>query len=474
MEPTRYDLVVIGSGPAGSSGALMTAYFGKKVALVERAKSVGGAGINTGTIPSKALRESAHMLSGWRSRKLGINATLNHKTTIEEVAYHATQVQQALRGICQTRLSERKAELIIGDARFISPQVIQVVSPDGTIRLLQGDNILIATGSSPMHPPEFPFDHPRIHDSNEILEIEQLPTKLVVVGAGVIGAEYACTFAELGIEVHVVDGRDSLLGFLDQDISSAIQQAMERRGIIFHWGERVTACQAPESGDVVLTLSSGKSLTCSDVLVAAGRNSNTETLNLPAAGITAGKRGLITVNEFYQTEVPHVYAAGDVVGPPALAATGMEQARVAMCHAFNIPGKHATTLLPTGIYTIPEASMVGLTEEAAKKLGEPYVVGIAPYCDNARGRLIGDQDGLLKLIFRKSDHKLIGVHAVGEQATELVHIGLITMLLNGGTEVFNRACFNYPTLGELYKYATYAAIGQEIKNEIGAHKNDSY
>lgn len=456
-----YDLVVIGSGPAGSSGALGASFFGKRVALIERAKAVGGAGINTGTIPSKALRESALMLSGSRARKLlGVDISLKHETTIAELAYLSEHVQHALRVQTEFRLHQRQAKLFRGEGSFTDSHTIRVQLPDGSASLVHGEHILIATGSSPVRPPEFPFEHPRVHDSDEILDIKELPKRLAVVGAGVIGAEYACTFAALGVEVHLIDGRDSLLPFLDGDISAAITAAMTRNGVRFHWKERVVACTAPSDGDVQVTLSSGAVLGVSDVLVASGRSSNTGMLNLAAAGIEPGKRGLVPVNEWFQTVVPHIYAAGDAVGPPALAATGMEQARVAVCHAFDLLKKTSTTVLPTGIYTIPEASMAGLSEQAVKESGVPYVVGRAFYRDNPRGRMTGDQDGLLKLIFRKDDMRLLGVHVVGEQATELVHIGLMALMCEGGADVFNRACFNYPTLGDLYKYATYDAITQ--------------
>jgi NAD(P) transhydrogenase len=280
-----------------------------------------------------------------------------------------------------------------------------------------------------------------------------------VVGAGVVGAEYACTFAALGVQVHLIDGRDWLLGFLDREISENIQRAMAANGIRFVWKEKVTLCHAQPSGDIMLTLSSGATLSVNDVLVAAGRQSNTANLNLGAAGLTPGNRGLIPVDTQGRTEVRHIFAAGDVVGPPALAATGMEQARLAACAAFDIRQKEsAASILPTGIYTIPEASMAGQTEETLKEKNIPYVVGRARYADNPRGQIIGDEHGFLKLIFRPEDMRLLGVHVVGEQATEVVHIGLVAMLAGAGASVFNRVCFNYPTLGELYKSATYDAL----------------
>jgi len=461
MADAHYDLVVIGGGPTGIGGANAAGFFGKRVALVEMAPEIGGAGLNTGTIPSKALRESALVIAGWHTRKLlGVDLTLKRETRLGDFMYHSVHVTAAVRVVLQSRMQTAGVELLRGVGSFADPHTIRVVDDAGRETLVSGSSILIASGSSPRRPAEFPFDHPRVHDSSQLLEITELPRSLAVVGAGVIGAEYACTFAALGAEVHVIDGRESLLPFLDHEISAGITAAMQRHGIQFHWRERVVACSAPEQGDVVLQLGSNRTLAVSDVLVAAGRTSNTDALNLAAAGLTPAKRGLLRVNATYQTDVPHIYAAGDVIGAPALLATGMEQARVAVCHAFDLLDKQMTSLLPTGIYTIPEASMVGETEAAVRESGVPYLVGRAPYSTNTRGRLIGDEDGFLKLIFRRDDMRLLGVHVLGEQATELVHIGATAMLCDADAALFNRACFNFPTLGDLYKYAAYDAILQ--------------
>lgn len=456
MPEHSFDLIVIGGGPAGICGANTAAIFGKRVALVEKLGELGGAGINTGTIPSKTLRETALALSGWRTRKLfGVDLSLRREATVGDFMGHKDDVLAHERRLWEGRLRVGNVEKFQGAARFVDPHAVQV----GSDTSLRGERILIATGSSPVRPAEFPFEHPRVHDSDEILEIGALPKMLAVVGAGVIGAEYACTFAALGVDVHLIDGRDSLLGFLDREISQAIERAMTEAGVHFLWKEKVMRCEAPETGDMTLTLTSGATLQVSDVLVAAGRQSNTADLNLAATGLTPGKRGLIEVDAQGRTVVPHIFAAGDVVGAPALAATSMEQARLAVSVAFDLRGKEtAAPIMPIGIYTIPEASMAGETEESLRSKNIPYVVGRAAYADNPRGRIIGDEHGLLKLIFRPEDMRLLGVHVVGEQATELVHVGLIAMLAGGGASVFNRACFNYPTLGDLYKYATYDAI----------------
>src|SRR5688500_6945287 len=304
-----YDLIVIGGGPAGVSGALAAALFGKRVALVERDAQLGGAGINTGTVPSKALRESALMIAGWRSRKLlGVDLTLKRDASVQDFTHHESRVRGTIAGQWEERAASLGVARVRGQAAFEGPHSVRVTHGDGGQAVLHGTVILIASGSSPLRPAEFCFDHPRVHDSNEILHIEDLPKKLAVIGAGVVGAEYAGTFAALGVEVHLIDGRDGLLTFLDRDVSDAITAAMERMGVQFHWNEKVVACRAPESGDVVLELESGRELAVTDVFVAAGRSSNTADLNLAAAGLTPGRRGLIEVNSFGQSAVPHVYA----------------------------------------------------------------------------------------------------------------------------------------------------------------------
>jgi NAD(P) transhydrogenase len=281
---------------------------------------------------------------------------------------------------------------------------------------------------------------------------------LAVVGAGVIGAEYACTFRALGSEVHILDGRDRLLPCLDLEVSDALVTALERSGIVFHWKENVVKCVPQESGAVCLELTSGATLSCDALLVAAGRQSNTPGLCLEKAGVTTGQRGLIPVNEHFQTNVGHIYAAGDVIGFPALASTSMEQARRAARHALGLSGSAISPLLPNGIYTIPEVSMVGETEESLRKKGMAYLVGKATYWENARGRIIGDKDGFLKLLFQRDDQKLVGVHIMGDHATEIVHIGLMAMMCNASANLFVDACFNVPTLGVLYKTATLNAL----------------
>ncbi len=462
-EPHAYDMIVIGAGPAGVNAALTASMFGKKVAIIERSSVVGGAGANTGTLPSKTLRETALALSGLRSRRLyGVDLSLRREATVADLMSHERVVKSSEQTQILGRLDRGAVSLIHGSACFLDCHTVKVEIPGKQPDLtLSAETFVIAIGSTPSRPDLFPFDHPRVLDSDEVVELPEIPKSLAVVGAGVIGSEYACTFATLGCKVSVIDGRDTLLPFLDWQISQALTNAMVDLGIDFHWQERVAECHVPESDaqNLRLTLTSGKVIEVDAVLVAAGRESRTADLNPDAVGLLLGKRGLIPVNEHFQTNVPHVYAVGDVIGFPALASTSAEQGRVAACHAC---GSAVLTgmppLLPSGIYTIPEAAMVGETEGSLKSHGIPYVIGRGDYAENARGKIIGDTKGFLKLLFRWDDMKLVGVHVIGEQATEMVHIGLMVMRAGGGPEMLMHTCFNYPTLGWMYKWAAFDAV----------------
>lgn len=455
-------MVVIGAGPAGISGAVAAAMLGARTLLIEREEQIGGAGINTGTVPSKTLRETALALSGIRSRRLyGVDLSLRREASIADFTHLRDNVMLGEHQRVGGRLESLGVQRAVGTATFVDPHTVQITGPDRGTRLARGDILLIATGSSPFRPPEFPFDHAHVHDSDEILDLQSLPHVLVVVGGGVIGCEYASTFTALGTEVHLIDGRPSLLPFLDGEMSKALAEAMTALGVHLHLGERVSQCDAGPNGSVILRLSSGASLTCDDVLVCSGRTSNTEHLNLALAGIATGSRGLIEVDGNFRTTVPHVYAAGDAIGPPALAATGMEQARAAITRALGSDLKRdLAALLPTGIYTIPEIGSIGATEESLHAAGVDYIVGRWRAAHTPRGCILGDDHGLLKLLFRRTDMRLLGVHVIGEHATETVHIGMVAMLLDADADLFNRACFNFPTLGDLYKYATYDALVQ--------------
>ncbi len=464
----RYDVVVIGSGPGGERGASTAAYFGKRVAVVERHRVLGGASTNTGTIPSKTLRETSLALSGLRMRKLyGVDLSLRREATIQDFMYSEQHVKSSEQARVKTHLERSGIDIYHGTGSFKDAHTV-LVQDGASETLLEADVVLIATGSAPMHPPGFPFEHPLVHDSDEILTLECLPKSLGVVGAGVIGSEYACTFAALGVDVHILDGRSVLLPFLDAEVSKALEAAMVRLGITFHWGETVEECRVADPAGPMLRCRSGKELALGGVLVAAGRTSNTEVLNLGPVGVEVGERGLLKVDVHYRTNIPNIYAVGDVIGFPALAATSAEQGRVAMCHACGQPAfAVATPLLPTGIYTIPEVSMVGETEESLKKQGVEYVVGKAYARDNARGKIIGDDEGFLKLLFREGDMKLLGAHTMGERACEIIHIALVAMVGGHGAQLLFETCFNYPTLGDMYKAATYQAVGRANRHKIG-------
>jgi NAD(P) transhydrogenase len=454
----HYDLAVIGSGPAGEKGAAQAAYFKKKVALVEWRPVLGGAGANTGTLPSKTLRETALYLSGFRQRGLfGVDMNLSHRASVRDLLFREKAVAHEESVRVQQNMASHKIDVFQGKGRLVDAHTL-VVRRLGHEDTLTADVVLVATGSRPLHPPLFPFGAQGIYDSDTILQMEEVPHSLVVVGGGVIGCEYACTFAALGIPVTLVEPRSPLLNFLDSEMSQRLQDRMTDLGVCFKMPDAVESVDV-EDGRITLGLKSGASLQSAAVLVAMGRAANSRNMGLEDVGVVFGERDRILVNGHFQTSVPHIYAAGDIIGFPALASTGMEQARVAMAHAFALYPKDAlAATLPYGLYTIPELSMAGETEESLQKLGIPYVVGRASYATNARGQIIGDGGGFLKLIFRREDMKLLGVHVLGESASELVHIGLTAILLGGTAQLFIETCYNYPTLSETYKYATYNAL----------------
>jgi NAD(P) transhydrogenase len=461
-DPKSYDFVIIGGGPAGVFAATELGDLKKTVALIDCHRELGGAGVNTGTIPSKTLRETALALSGLQSRNLyGVDLSVRREVTVNDFLGHEQHVREAFNKSIFNRLEARHADWYQGRAAFVDPHTVSVAPLDGANGepiLLRGENFLLATGSSPVRPALFPFDQGDVYDSDTVLNLHRIPKTMAVIGAGVIGAEYACTFAALGAQVHVIDGRDSLLSFLDPDLSQALESAMTKNNVVFHWKQKVQKCVVEETGVVTLTLSDGPPLTVESVLVAAGRQSNSDQLNLAAAGVTTGERGIVPVDKSYRTNVPHISAAGDIIGFPALASTSMAQGRLAVRHALGLEDPALAPVLPSGIYTIPEISVAGESEASLQKKGVPYVVGRASYNDNARGQIIGDTDGFLKLVFRKEDMQLLGVHVIGEQATELVHIGLMAILTNVKAELFVDVCFNTPTLSTLYKTAALDAI----------------
>jgi NAD(P) transhydrogenase len=455
-----FDLIVIGSGPAGEKGAAQAAYFGKRVALIERHAELGGAGVNTGTVPSKTLRESALYFSGLRARGLyGIDYSLREGLTVQDFMHRKDAVVSAERLKIASNLASHKIELIAGAAHFEDAHTISAVDPHGKSRTLQGNVILIATGSRPHRPPEIPFDDKTIFDSDSILRMDRIPKSMIVVGGGVIGCEYASIFTAMGVEVTLVDGRERLLPFLDAEISELLRARLTSLGLQIFFQERLKETKLA-AGKVNMTLASGKVVEAETALFAAGRRGAVDGLQLEKAGLQINERGNIDVNNHYQTHVPHIYAAGDVIGFPALASTSMEQGRVAMCHAFGFPYKERlASQLPMGIYTIPEISAVGETSESCDIRKIKYEVGRAKYVNNARGQISGESTGMLKLIFRPENKQLLGVQIIGEGATELIHLGMLVLESGGTIDTFIDLVFNFPTLSELYKYAAYDGLG---------------
>jgi NAD(P) transhydrogenase len=459
--PYTYDLVVIGSGPAGEKGAAQAAYFGKRVAVVERTAFLGGAAINTGTVPSKTLRETALYFSGLRQRGLyGIDYSLKEGLTIKDFMYREQHVVDQQWQTIKRNLERHKIEVVWGTGTIIDSHTVRVTTPTGEARDLTTEFILIATGSAPYHPSDVPFDHELIYDSDSILRMKSIPQTMAVVGGGVIGCEYASIFTALGVKVTLVESRHRLLPVIDFELAERLQTQLARLGLRFVFNDRVVKTET-SNGYVHLQLKGGERLKGDIALFAAGRQSNVEGLGLEALGVELGARGLICVNEHYQTNILNLYAAGDVIGFPALASTSMEQARVAMVHAFKLHYKeHISPVLPYAIYTIPEIAMAGLTEDdcVAKKI--PYLVGRSYYDKSPRGQIIGDLSGMLKLVFSPYDKKLLGVHHIGELSSELVHIGTQALASEHTIDEFIMAVYNYPTLADSYKYAAYDGLGR--------------
>jgi len=461
-----FDLIVIGCGPAGEKAGAQAAYFGKRVAVIEGAEFVGGSCINTGTVPSKTLRESALYFSGLKQRGVyGIDYSLKENLTIGDFMHHEREVVERERQRILKNLELHHIELIHGRAAFEDARTVSVSGVNGT-RRLRGEVILISTGSKPHRPSEIAFDDVRVFDSDTFLRMDHIPKSLAVIGGGVIGCEYASIFVALGVNVTLVDGRERLLPFLDSEISERLRVRLAALGMQFWFNERPVKVQTTASG-VQLAMKSGKTLQCEAVLFAAGRRAAVDGLSLEKAGLSVNDRGYISVDEHYRTAAPHIYAAGDVIGFPALASTSMEQGRVAVGHAFGFKYKQRiASMLPMGIYTIPEISSAGETEESCREKKIDYCVGRALYANNARGHIIGDTAGMLKLIFARADKKLLGISIIGESATELIHIGM--MVLDHGLSIdeFIEQVFNYPTLSETYKYAAYEGLGNLAGHKI--------
>jgi NAD(P) transhydrogenase len=469
-----YDLIAIGSGPAGEKGAAQAAYFGHRCAVIERFTELGGACINWGTLASKTLRESALFLSGFRTRQLGEGMDVEFKANVSLANFMARKnlVQQREQKRAADNLAApwHKIDRIVGSARLLDPHTVEVTR-SGVPKRVTAKFILIATGSVPARPKDIPFNDNNIFDSTTILEMKSVPRSMVVVGGGVIGSEYACLFAALGVKVHLVHPKPRALdALLDNEIGVEFMRRLTEMGMDLHMNDGLESA-ALENDKVRCKLKSGQSILAESLLYVLGRSGATDGLGLEKLGIPVGKYGHIDlVNPItYQTAVPNIYAAGDVIGPPSLASTSMEQGRLAMCHAFDL--KYKTKLAPTlpaGIYTIPEISQVGMTEQDCQKKNIAYVTGRSRFGQHARGQIIGDTQGMIKLIFESPSRKLLGVHVIGEMASELVHTGMAVMAFEGGIDYFIHAVFNYPTLSDAYKYAAYDALKEFNKLSAGS------
>jgi NAD(P) transhydrogenase len=450
----NYDLVVIGSGPAGQKGAICAAKMRKKVAIVDRASSLGGVCVHTGTIPSKTLREAILYLTGFQQRTFyGRNYALKDKISMQDLTFRSQAVMRREIEVIRAQLRRNYVEVVEGTARFVDANTVAVESDDGKVQL-RGEHFLVSCGTRPAHDDGITFDGKRIYDADQVNWLEQIPREIIVVGAGVVGLEYGSMLAALGVKVTLLDQRPTLLDFIDREIIDSLMFQLRRLGTVFRLGEKVVSVGYDEArARVYANLESGKMIHGDSLLYTVGRQANSDLLDVQAAGITADRRGKLTVNEYFQTSVPHIYAAGDVIGFPALASTSMEQGRLASCHMFGKPGKMVSNLIPYGIYTIPEISTVGATEEALTQSKTPYEVGIARYEELAKGQMLGDDQGLLKLLFNPESLKLLGVHVIGDRAAEIVHIGQAVLSAGGTIEYFRDTVFNYPTLAEAYKVA---------------------
>ncbi|HZL49740.1 MAG TPA: Si-specific NAD(P)(+) transhydrogenase [Terracidiphilus sp.] len=457
----KYDLIVIGSGPAGQRAAVAASKMNKRVVVVEARTVVGGVCINTGTIPSKTMREAVLHLSGYNYRSIyGINYRVKEKITMADLAFRVQAVIKTEVDVTEAQLSRNGIDVVHGIASFIDATHVHVAGPQ-TETTLEADHIVIAVGTKPASSPKVPVNGRTIVNSDQILGLETLPHSLIVVGGGVVGVEYTCMFAVLGVRVTLIEKRDRLLEFADREIIEALSYHLRDARVTLRLGEEVESVEEPSPGTVVANLESKKKVSGDALLYAVGRQGNVDDLNLAAAGLEADNRGRIAVDEHYQTKVEHIFAAGDVVGFPALASVSMEQGRIAAARAFN--DKAATSnpgFYPYGIYTIPEISFIGKTEEQLTDEDVPYEVGMAYYREVARGQIRGDTTGRLKLIFNRETRKVLGVHIIGEDATELVHIGQAVMTLGGTVDYFIDTVFNYPTLAECYKVAAFNGLGR--------------
>lgn len=449
----EFDLVVIGSGPAGQRAAIQAAKLGKRVAVVEKDVRVGGVSVHTGTIPSKTVREAVLYLSGWRQRGFyGMAHRERARITPEDVLHRVKITLNHQVEVMCDQLGRNGVEILTGTAKFADAHTLSITQASAENYTVRGKHILIAVGTRPYRPASVPFDDERVLDSDEILHFKKMPRSLVVVGGGVIGIEYATIFSALDVQVTLVEERERVLSFLDDEIIDELQHHMRDCGMVLRLQETVNSIDN-SGGKVNTTLKSGKKIQSDMLLYAAGRTGATDSLDLEKAGLTADSRGRLKVNEFFQTAVPHIYAAGDIIGFPCLAATSMVQGRLSACHMFQHEFRNKLEYFPYGIYSVPEISMVGASEKELTEKGVAYETGVARFREVARGQILGLRQGLLKMLFSVDDHKLLGVHVIGEGATELIHIGQAVITLGGTLEYFVDSAFNYPTLAEAYKVA---------------------
>ena len=461
-EDTRYDydLLVIGSGPGGQKAAIAAAKLGKRVCVVERKNMVGGVCVNTGTIPSKTLREAVMYLTGMAQRDVyGASYRVKADITVQDLLARTQHVIGREVEVVRAQLLRNHVDLVSGMARFVDPHTVQVTGDAGAGNaLISAHTFVIATGTSPARPASVEFG-PRVVDSDGVIELEKVPSSMVVAGAGVIGIEYASMFAALGTRVTVVDKRPTLLEFCDPEVVESLKFHLRDLAVSFRLGEEVASVEANAHGTVT-TLSSGKRIPAETVMYSAGRQGQTAALDLPAAGLEADSRGRIEVGYHYRTSVPHIYAVGDVIGFPALAATSMDQGRIAAYDAFGEPVRDLTALQPIGIYTIPEISYCGRTEAELTTDSVPFETGVARYRELARGQIVGDSYGMLKLLVHSGTKELLGVHLFGTGATDLVHIGQAIMGCGGTVDYLVDTVINYPTLSEAYKVAALDATNK--------------
>jgi NAD(P) transhydrogenase len=455
-----YDLLVIGSGPAGQRAAIQGAKLGKRVALIERREVVGGACINTGTIPSKTMREAVMHLSGYRYQGIyGMNYRVKEKITMADLSFRIQHVMKTEIDVTQAQLSRNEVDMLTGDASFIDSSHVRVVNSRGQADY-EASVIVIATGTKPSDSPAVPINGQTIINSDQILAIQAIPKTLIVVGGGVIGVEYASMFAALGVRVILIEKQARLLEFADSEIVEALCYHLRDMRVTLRLNEEVESVEDTAEGGVVANLKSKKRISADMLLYAVGRQGNVEDLNLEVAGLEADNRGRITVDKQFRTKQPNILAVGDVIGFPSLASVSMEQGRIAAGYAFGVALQTQPEYYPYGIYTIPEISFVGKTEEQLTDEDVPYEVGLAYYREIARGQIRGDTTGRLKLIFHRDTKEVLGIHIIGEGASELIHIGQAVLTLGGTIEYFVNTVFNYPTLAECYKAAAFNGLNK--------------